>query len=119
MRKRSKPWLTYNSDATEREFPSFPKKKRSFRCALFWLIFGGHVGAHRFYLWDYKGARRIILLYFAVNIFALVVFAKQLGNGDDTMAIVFVVVIWLPIVVFEGTKLRGHVNDANKRHLLR
>lgn len=61
MGRTAKPWLNYKGDVLDREYPKTPKKKRKFGWALFWLIFFGHMGAHRLYLWDGKKAVLIML----------------------------------------------------------
>ena len=124
MRKRSKPWLNYKSDAPEREYPPIQKKKRSFRCALFWLLFGGHCGAHRLYLWEPKKAGKILILFLGLYFLLLIIlllFFGDISSGSEAEiaeGIAFLLP-YLIIVVFEGMKLRGLVNAANKKHLLR
>ncbi|MEP3890463.1 MAG: hypothetical protein ABJN69_08335 [Hellea sp.] len=122
MGKRSKPWLNYRSGAPEREYPQTPKKKRSFRCALFWLFFGGHCGVHRLYLWEPKKAGKIFVLFIGMNFLSLMLLLLLFGDalsGSELAESIAFLLPYLIIVVFEATKLRGHVNAANKKFLLR
>lgn len=123
MEKNAKPWLNYTSDAPEKEYPQIPKKKRSFGWAIFWLLAGGHCGAHRLYLWEPNKAGKIFLLY--LGLFVVLLFISMLFLGDTTSAAKYEMGVWilnllsyLIIVVFEGMKLRSHVNAANRKYLL-
>lgn len=126
MRGAKKPWLNYKSNAPEREYFKAPKKKRKFGWALFWLVAGGHIGAHRLYLWDGKKAGFIIITYFMSFIAIVFLLSLLLPQMLDMTFEKHERVIldaasftpWFLIIVFEFPKLRTNVNNANKKYLL-
>ena len=126
MGRNSKPWLNYKSDASERVYLRTPKKKRKFGWALFWLIAGGHIGAHRFYLWDGKKAGLIMLFYFVSFIVILVLSALLLTQFfemtfeiyEKTLIDLAAFTPWFLIILFEFFKLRQRVDSTNKKYLL-
>jgi len=118
MGNYSKPWLNYKSDAPEREYPKHVRKKRSFKWALFWLIVGGHWGAHRLYLWDSKKA----VMLFIFTILSLIIFSillvTMLGFNEDNAVDFAPFIPWFLIIIFELPKLKQRVEFKNKKHLL-
>jgi len=118
MRKSSKPWLSYKSDAPEREYFKTPKKKRQFKLALFWLLLGGYLGAHRFYMWDYKKAWVLIVLYNAVMITSLMIFSENLLSEDDPIVMIIFLLFWLLIIIIEFPRLKPRVKFKNEEHLI-
>ncbi len=126
MGRNSKPWLNYKSDAPEREYFRAPKKKRKFGWALFWLIAGGHIGAHQLYLWDAKKAGLIILFYFMSFLAILVISALLLPqffemSFETYERISIDLAAFTPmilIIIFEFPRLKHNVHSTNKKHLL-
>lgn len=126
MGRNAKPWLNYKSDAPEREYFKAPKKKRKFGWALFWLIAGGHIGAHRLYLWDAKKAGLIILFYFVSFIAILVMsalllpqfFEMSFETHERISIDLATFTPWFLIILLEFFKLRQRVDSTNKKYLL-
>lgn len=121
MGKGAKPWLNYKSDAPVRAYPKKPKTKRHFRWALFWLLVGGHIGAHRLYLWDAKKAVFIMVFVFLSFILSLFIMASIFDYNeysDDTVVGIAYLIPILLIIVFELPRLKRRVDFKNKKHLI-
>ena len=124
MPKKSKPWLNYKSDAPVREYPEKAKKKRHFKWALFWLLLGGHMGAHRLYLWDDKKAVFIMAFFFisflcSLFFFALIYAALDYSEvSEDNIVGIAALFNVILIIIFELPRLKRRVDFKNKKHLL-
>ncbi|WP_026941934.1 hypothetical protein [Hellea balneolensis] len=124
MPKRSKPWLNYKSNEPVREYPRTPIKKRHLKWALFWLIVGGHIGAHRLYLWDGTKAVFIMAFFFIsflCSLFCLALIYTTLDisefSEDSAVGIAAFFSVAL-IFIFELPRLKRRVDFKNKKHLL-
>lgn len=118
MGKSSKPWLNYKSDAPEREYFEAPRKKRQFKWALFWLIVGGHWGAHRLYLWDGKKAIVILILFLASFVVFSIILVRWFELTEGTAVEIAPFIPWLLIVFFELPRLNARVGFKNKKYLI-
>ena len=118
MGRASKPWLNYKSDAPEREYFEPPRKKRKLGWALFWLIVGGHWGAHRLYLWDGKKAILIIAVFLLMVMLIPLLLVGILSLSEENAIGLAPFIPWVMIILFELPRLKARVQTKNKEYLL-
>jgi hypothetical protein len=106
MKNSRKPWLKYrNPEKPAREYHSLKPKRRTFRLALFFLIFTGGVGGHKFYLGKMKQGWSLFVIYHLLFIFY--------RNAFDTNPAFVIGVYFLLVFLLEVGSLNKQVKLRN------
>ncbi|WP_416878730.1 hypothetical protein [Litorimonas sp.] len=118
MKNSRKPWLKYrNPDKPGRKYHIEDKKPRQLIWARLWLVLGFSVGAHRFYLWDYRAGGIWASIYCIFSI--LLTFSMQRffsflpDDVVETVSLLIYLVIAIPIGVYEWRRLPKRIRAAN------
>lgn len=119
MGERRKPWLKYeNPDKPARNYSKAKEKPRQLIWARFWLVVGFKVGAHRFYLWDYRGGLLWIAVYFLLNLIVIVLSSVILRvapeNSVEPILLIPVLLTVFAIGAYEWRKLPERIRTANR-----
>jgi len=122
--KTRKPWLNYHkAGAPVREFHEPRKKPRELFWARFWIIVGGHVGAHQIYLKNWKIA---VVWFFGAMLYLFIsaIFMDTYSDGSTFKLLDIVpLLVWFAFITFKYQKLPELVKLANesiidRKHLL-
>tara|TARA_R110002020_G_scaffold354082_3_gene566899 strand:- start:145 stop:486 length:342 start_codon:yes stop_codon:yes gene_type:complete len=90
-----KPWLKYkNPEKPAREYHSLKPKRRTVQSALFFLIFTGGVGGHKFYLGRMKQGWWLFVIYHLLFIFYRIAFDS---NPAFVIGVYFLLVFLLEV----------------------
>lgn len=120
MGNSRKPWLKYrNPDKPARKYHIEDKKPRQLIWARLWLVLGFSVGAHRFYLWDYRvgGIWASIYCIFSILLtFSMQRFFTHLSDDfAETVSLLIYLLVAIPIGVYEWRRLPERIRAANLR----
>lgn len=120
MGNSRKPWLKYrNPDKPARKYHIEDKKPRQLIWARLWLVLGFSVGAHRFYLWDYRVGGILASIYCIFSIlltFSMQRFFSHLSDDvAETVSLLIYLLVAIPIGVYEWRRLPERIRAANLR----
>ena len=120
MDNSRKPWLKYrNPDKPAGKYHIGDKKPRQLIWARLWLVLGFSVGAHRFYLWDYRvgGIWASIYCIFSILLtFSMQRFFTHLSDDfAETVSLLIYLLVAIPIGVYEWPRLPERIRAANLR----